>query len=111
MKTKAYSLQYKIRRACEMAGIYEMKIDDLIKAMERNEEEKFDYKTKQSLRNQLYICANRLQLPKVETHKNMFSVYDWTIATHIDETDIGRDNLEKTYCWFHNEDRFQVPTN
>lgn len=106
-----YSLQYKIRRACEMAGVYEMKIDDLIKAMERNEEEKFDYKTKQSLRNQLYICANRLQLPKVETHKNMFSVYDWTIATHIDETDIGRDNLEKTYCWFHNEDRFQVPTN
>lgn len=101
-----YGLQYKIKKACDVANTTELTIDEIVKWLQTSEDEKFDFRTKQSLKNQLYICANKLKLPKVEEHKNMFSTYDWSLATHMDESDIGRDNLEIVYCFFHNEDRF-----
>lgn len=106
-----YSLQYKIKKATQMMGTNTATIDQMIKAMEQNEDEKFDYRTKNSLRNSLYILANRIKLEKVENHKNMYSTYDWTPAIHIDESDLDKDNLETIWTYFHNEELFQVPTN
>ena len=102
-----YNLQYRIKRAFETVDTPPVaKIEDLVKLMESAEGDKIDYRAKFNLKNKLYILANQLKLEIVERHKNMFSVYDWTKALEIDESDLDTDTLERVYCFFHS-DRFE----
>ena len=101
-----YGLQYKIKKACNAQGHNDSNIHDMVRMFEQLEGDKFDYKTKSTLKNKLYILANQLKLDVVERHKNMESIYDWTKALEIDEN-FDKDSLEKTYCFFHS-DRFSL---
>lgn len=100
-----YGLQYKIKKACNEQGSNECDIVHMVRLIEAVEGEKFDYKTKSTLKNRLYQLANNLKLDIVERHKSMESIYDWTKALEIDET--FENTLEKTYCFFHS-DRFKL---
>ena len=103
-----YNLQYRIKKAFDAMDSQTpvASIDDLIKLMEQAEGDKIDYRTKYSLKGKLYILANQLKLNITEKHKNMFSIYDWSKAMEIDETDLDVDTLERVYCFFHS-DRFE----
>lgn len=102
-----YGLQYRIKKAFELQdGAPIASIDGVIKLFEQAEGDKIDYRNKYSLKSRLYILANQLNLEITEKHKNMFSVYDWSKALNIDESDLDQDTLEKVYCFFHSE-RFE----
>lgn len=101
-----YSLQYKIRKACNEQGHNEADIAHMIKLFEAIEGEKLDYRVKGAMKTRLYALASNLKLDIVERHKSTESVYDWTKALEIDET--FENTLERTYCFFHN-DRFNIP--
>ena len=103
-----YNLQYRLKKTLDESGQYELTIQEVIKNLELTEGDHFDYKSKQQLRNQLYILANQLELPIIERHHNTYSKYDWNKALDIDETYFDKDTLEKVYCFFHNE-RFDTP--
>lgn len=103
-----YNLQYRLKRTLDESGQYELTIQDVIKLLELTEGDRFDYKSKQQLRNQLYILANQLDLPIIERHHNTYSKYDWHKALEIDETYFDKDTLEKVFCFFHHE-RFNTP--
>lgn len=100
-----YGLQYKVSSALRAANISESNIHNLVSLIEKNEGTAFDYKTKQRMVDQLFMLANRMNLPKTEAHKSVYSTYDWGSLIKIDDG-INDNSLEMVWHWFGNKERF-----
>lgn len=103
-----YGLQYKISEALRQSNQSNCNIRTLIQQMELVEGTTFDYKTKQRLTDQLFMLANRVNLPKTEAHKSVYSVYDWSSLIQLDDTSNDVDTLEMVWGFFNNKERFPV---
>ena len=103
-----YGLLYKIQKALADQGSNVATISEMVKYFEQADGgDVFNWNTKQSYRNKLYILANQLKLEIVGDRKrNMFNTYDWTAALDIDDQNRS-DPLEFVYCFFHNNEAFK----
>ena len=102
-----YGLQYKIKKACDVTGTSEFTIDELSKTIQSIEDEQADYKSRQMLKNNLFILANRLKLEKVDEHRNLYSTYDWADATEFDEA-LSKDQPLEFIKNFFDSDLFKI---
>lgn len=100
-----YGLQYKVAEALRESGVSVSNIHNLVNLIEKTQGVTFDYKSKQHMVDQLFMLANRVNLPKVEPHKSVYSVYDWSSLSKIDDT-IQDNSLEMVWHWFGNKERF-----
>lgn len=102
-----YNLQFKVKKVCDTTRESFFTVDDMAKAIQSCEEDT-DPRFKQVLRNNLFILANKLNLPKKEEHRNMYSVYDWSPATSFDEAVGSERTLDFIRTFFMDSELFKV---
>lgn len=103
-----YSLLYQLRKALDAQGSNVSNIMDLVKVIENTNGDIFDWRTKQSYKNKLFMLATQLKLEIVGERKhNMYNTYDWTAALEIDEA-IPENPLERIYCYYNNKEEFKI---
>lgn len=108
-KSFDYGLLYKIQKALKDQPSNLATISEMIRYFEQSEGgDIYNWNTKQSYKNKLYMLANQLKLEIVgERKRNMYNSYDWTEALCIEDKNLS-DPLEFIYCFYHNNPAFQI---
>lgn len=103
-----YSLLYQLKKATDTQGSNVFNINDLVKTMEQVSGEVFDYRTRYSYKNKLFMLATQLKLEIVGERKhNIYNTYDWSAALEIDES-MPDNPLDRIHSYFHNRDEFKL---
>lgn len=103
-----YSLLYQLKRALKDSASNVACINDVVKYIEQESGDVFNWKVKQAYKNKLFMLANQLNLEIVGERKhNIYSTYDWTAALDIDD-DFPQDALEKVYYYYTDNVDFNI---